>query len=158
MATVPDDLALFLSEPRDSREYRRALAVKMAIQGYMVEFIANILNVSPGFVSQAKKAYQTHGVAGLQLKYQGNQPYLSEDERQAVITWIQAQKEWTVEQLSQHIEETYGIVFQSRQSYYQLLSEARVSHKKAQSFHPKGDPELIAAKKRNSAPPDETQS
>lgn len=148
MAMIPDDLATFLKEPRDSREYRRALAAKMALQGYMVEFIANMLDVSPGFVSQAKKAYQTHGVVGLQLKYQGNQPYLSEPERKDVITWIQAQKDWSVEQLAQYIQETYGVVFQSRQSYYQLLSEADISHKKAQSFHPKADPERIAAKKK----------
>jgi len=55
MTTIPDDLALFLDENRDSREYRRALAAKLALQGYTVEFIADILNVSPSFVSKAKK-------------------------------------------------------------------------------------------------------
>ena len=148
MAPIPDDLAQFLNEPRDSREYRRALAVKMALQGYMVEFIADVLNVSPGFVSQVKKAYQANGVSALVLKYQGNQPYLSEDERQAVVLWIQAQKEWNVEHLAQYIEETYDVVFQSRQSYYQLLSDAGISYKKAQHTHPKADADLIGAKKK----------
>ena len=55
MMTIPDDLALFLDENRDSREYRRALAAKLALQVYMVEFIADMLNVSPSFVSKAKK-------------------------------------------------------------------------------------------------------
>lgn len=145
---IPDDLALFLHEPRDSREYRRALAVKMALQGYMVEFIADILNVSPGFVSRAKKAYLTDGIPGLQLKYQGNQPYLARDERQAVIAWIQAQEEWSVARLAQYIEETFGVVFQSPQSYYQLLSDANISHKKAQSVHSERQPERIEDKKK----------
>jgi putative transposase len=153
-APVPDDLARFLDEPRDSREYRRALAVTMALQGYMVEFVADILQVSPGFVSQAKKAYQTAGVAGFQLEYLGNQPYLAEDERQAVISWIQAQTEWFIAQIAQYIEETHGIVFQSQQSYYQLLSEAKISYKRAQSVHKHGNSERIAAKKRDPGSPD----
>jgi len=40
--SVPDDLIRFLDENRDSREYRRALAAKLALQGYMVEFIADM--------------------------------------------------------------------------------------------------------------------
>jgi putative transposase len=148
MTTIPDDLTLFLDEARDSREYRRALAAKLALQGYKVEFIADLLNISPGFVSKAKKAYETDGVAGLRLHYQGSQPYLSADEHEAVITWLKAQKAWSVEQLRQHIETTYDIVFQSPQSYYQLLDDAGISYKKAQSTNPKSDPKSVAAKKK----------
>src|SRR5947208_14549169 len=117
MMTIPDDLALFLDENRDSREYRRALAAKLALQGYMVEFIADMLNVSPSFVSKAKKAYETNGVAGLCLHYQGSQRYLSADEREAVITSLKAQESWSVEQLSHNIERSYEIVVQSPQYY-----------------------------------------
>lgn len=148
MTVTPDDLTAFLDENRDSREYRRALAVKMALQGYMVEFIADMLQISPGFVSQAKKAYMTDGVAGLCLKYQGSLSKLSPDERRAVITWIQTQNEWSIEQLADHIEITYGVVFQSRQSYYQLYDEAGISYKKAQSMNPQSNSDLVAAKKK----------
>jgi hypothetical protein len=34
MPDIPDDLVAFLAEKRDSREYRRALAVKLALLGY----------------------------------------------------------------------------------------------------------------------------
>jgi transposase len=148
MASIPADLTAFLAEKRDSREYRRALAVKLALQGYLVEAIGDMLDVTPGFVSQWKKAYEAQGTAGLTLKYQGSQPYLSASQRQAVIDWLKKEQEWSVEQLHAHIETTYGVVFQSRQSYYQLLADAGITYKQAQRANPKRDEERIAAKKK----------
>jgi transposase len=148
MSSIPADLATFLAEKRDSREYRRALAVKLALQGYAYEVISDMLDVTPGFVSQSKKAYETHGTAGLTLKYKGSQPYLSAEQRQAVIDWLKAQQDWSVERLSAHIETTYGVVFQSRQSYYQLLADADITYKQAQRTNPKRDEQRIAAKKK----------
>ena len=148
MAAIPADLTAFLAEKRDSREYRRALAVKLALQGYLYEVISDMLDVTPGFVSQAKHAYETQGTAGLTLKYQGTQPYLSAFERQAVIEWLKKEQEWSVERLHTHIETSYGVVFQSRQSYYQLLADAGITHKQAQRANPKRDEERVAAKKK----------
>jgi len=148
MVSIPADLTAFLAEKRDSREYRRALAVKLALLGYRYEAICEMLDVTLGFVSQSKKAYETQGTAGLTLKYQGAQPYLSASERQAVIDWLKNGQEWSVERLQQHIESTYGVVFQSRQSYYQLLADANLSYKQAQRTNPKRDEERIAAKKK----------
>ena len=151
MTLIPANLTAFLAEQRDSREYRRALAVKLALQGYLYEAISDMLDVTPGFISQVKKAYETAGTAGLTLKYQGTQPYLSEDERQAVIIWLKAQHEWSVERLHDYLATTYGVVFQSRQSYYQLLAEAEITYKRAQRSNPKGDPERVAIKKKRSS-------
>jgi transposase len=148
MASIPADLVAFLAEKRDSREYRRALAVKLAFQGYLYEAISDMLDVTPGFVSQSKKAYETHGTIGLVLKHQGGHPYLSDPERQAVIAWIKAQQEWSFERLEAYIETTYGVVFQSRQSYYQLLADAGITCKRAQRANPKRDEELVVAKKK----------
>ena len=148
MASIPADLTAFLAEKRDSREYRRALAVKLALLGYRYEAICEMLDVTIGFVSHSKKAYETQGTAGLTLKYQGAQPYLSASERQAVIGWLKNEQEWSVERLQEHIETTYDVVFQSRQSYYQLLADAGISYKQAQRTNPKRDEELIAAKKK----------
>src|SRR5215510_10816979 len=148
MVFIPADLTAFLAEKRDSREYRRALAVKLALLGYRYEAICEMLDVTIGFVSQSKKAYETHGTAGLTLKYQGAQPYLSASERQAVIEWLKKEQEWSVERLHAHIETSYGVVFQSRQSYYQLLADAGITHKQAQRANPKRDEERVAAKKK----------
>ena len=148
MASIPADLTAFLAEKRDSREYRRALAVTLALQGYLYETISDMLDVTPGFVSQAKRAYETQGTAGLTLKYQGAQPYLSAAERQAVIEWLKVQQEWSLERLHTYIETTYGVVFQSRQSYYQLLADAGITYKQAQRINPKRDEQHVAAKKK----------
>ena len=149
MVSIPEDLIAFLAEKRDSREYRRALAVKLALQGYLYETICDMLDTSPGFVSQSKKAYETHGTAGLALKYRGSRPFLSPPERQSVIEWLNSQQQWSVERLETYIETTYNVIFQSRQSYYQLLEDAGITYKRVQRANPKRDDELVAAKKRD---------
>lgn len=150
MTPIPDDLTAFLSTHCDSREYRRGLAVKLALLGYEYQAISAMLDVTPGFVSQAKKAYQLHGVDGLTLKYEGRKPLLTDDERVAVVTWLKQAQQWSVEQLQQHIEQTYGVVFKSRQSYYDLLAEAGITHKRAQSTNPKRDDQQVQTKKKTS--------
>lgn len=111
-----DELEAFLAEKRDSREYRRGIAVKMALKGYLYDVICDILDVSPGYISQWKKAYEAHGIAGLVLHHKGSPSFLSPDERDAVLTWIQSQESWSVDQLKAHLETTDDIIFQSRQS------------------------------------------
>ncbi len=150
MSVVPADLQAFLDEHRDSREYRRGVAVKLALQGYLYATICAMLDVSPGFISQAKIAYETAGVDGLQLKYQGGQPFLTDEQRQAVITWLKIQQTWSVELLRSHIETTYAVVYQSKQSYYELLAEAGITYKRSQARNPKHDPEQVVAKKKPS--------
>lgn len=148
MSTIPADLLAFLNQHRDSREYRRGLAVKLALQGYLYATICEMLDVTPGFVSQAKTAYETSGVDGLRLKYQGGQPFLTAEQRQAVIAWLKAQQTWSVAQLQSYIETTYAVVFKSNQSYYELLAEAGITYKRSQARNPKADPEQVAAKKK----------
>ena len=65
-----------------------------------------------------------------------------------MIDWLKNEQEWSVEHLHAHIETTYGVVFQSRQSYYQLLADAGITYKQAQRANPKRDEERIAAKKK----------
>jgi putative transposase len=150
MVSIPADLTAFLAEKRDSREYRRALAVKLALQGYLYQAISDMLDVTPGFVSQAKTAYERFGTAGLTLKHKGSLPLLSAEQRQAVIEWLKSQHDWSVERLCDYIETTYGVVFQSRQSYYQLLADADITYKQAQRINPKRDEERVVAKKKRS--------
>lgn len=145
-----EKLEVFIAEKRDSREYRRALAVKMALKGYEYDVICDVLSVTPGFISQSKKAYIEQGTAGLLLKYKGSQSFLRPEERQAVIHWLQEQKEWHVDHLQAHIEDTYDVVFQSRQSYYDLFAAAKITWKKAQRVNPERDPGVVEAKKKRS--------
>lgn len=147
MSIETTDLDTFLGEKRDSREFKRAIAVKMALKGYAYGEISELLDVYPSFISEWKKAYLEQGVAGLELKYQGAKSLLSQSEREAVLVWLQSQEEWRVEQLREHVEKSYQVVFQSRQSYYDLLAAAKITRKKAQRSNPKHDTAAVEAKK-----------
>lgn len=148
MTTVPADLLAFLAEQRDSREYRRGLAVKRSFEGWTYETMCSILGCTIGFVSQQKQAYLRQGVAGLRLRYTGSQPLLAQEHRDAVVAWLQAQKQWSPALLRQHIEQNYGVVYESAQSYYDRLHEAKITYKKAQAYNPKRDDDHVAAKKK----------
>jgi hypothetical protein len=54
-----------------------------------------------------------------------------------VIEWLESQHDWSVERLCDYIETIYGVVFQSRQSYCQLLADADIAYKQAQRINPK---------------------
>jgi transposase len=70
--------------------------------------------------------------------------YLPPTSKAQVIAWIQQQEQWSVTAVRLHLLHTYGVRYKSRQSYYALLSEARISWKKTQDTHPKADPEAVA--------------
>lgn len=127
---------------------RNAIAVKMAIKGYPYGEICELLDVDRSFVSEWKKAYLAQGSPGLALQYQGSPSFLRQAERQAVLEWIQTQVEWTVEGVKRYVEDSYDVVFQSRQSDYDLLAAAKIRRKKAQRSNPKRD--AAAAKKKKS--------
>jgi len=81
------------------------------------------------------------------LKYKGSRPYLNAEEKQELIQWIINQSHWDIWELETYVLETYEVVFKSRQSYYQLLKEARISWQKAEEVNPKKDTEEV--KKKN---------
>ncbi len=148
---VPQALLAFLAEHRDSRAYRRGLAVKRALQGHSYATISEWLDVTPGFISQAKSAYESEGIDGLRLKYTGGHSYLSPEQRDATIAWLKQEQTWSVQRLRTHLESTYGVVYQSLQSYYDLLAAAGITYKKAQASNPERQAEQVAAKKKRFA-------
>lgn len=76
---------LIQSNP-DTRELKRAVAVKMFLQGYKHREIQGIIGVSSGFISKWTHRYQQMGVSALRLAYSGSVGYLEPEQRQAVIT------------------------------------------------------------------------
>lgn len=46
-----------------------------------------------------------------------------------------------------HLEAEYGVVYQSRQSYYSLLQQAGFSWKKSHPTHPEKDADQVSEKK-----------
>jgi transposase len=131
----------------DSRELKRALAVKLSLQGWVYREIANLLNVSDSVVGQWKNGFKQKGIEGLKLSYKGAKSYLTEQQKQQVLTWLQMQEYWDLSELECYLVEEFDVVFKSKTSYYNLLNEAKISWQKAQPKNPRQDPDLV--KKKN---------
>ena len=123
-------LEQIIDHSRDSRELKRALAVKMSRKRMKHQDIANLLQVSPSFISKWCLIYEEQGALALLLNYQGKLGYLSDDEKQEVILFLQQYSHFSVEQLRDHLEEKYQVVYKSKQSYYDLLDAGGLSWKK----------------------------
>ena len=147
--TSMEELTDFIQANPDSRELKRALAVQMAKQNLAYSKIKEILQVSMSFISKWKKVYSEQGIAGLGLKYKGSESYLDREQRTSVISWLQQKNYWHLQELVTEIEDKYGVIFASKQSYYNLFEEAGISWKKTQMSNPKKDPELVQKKSRN---------
>ena len=146
MSSEPS-LTEFIARNPDARELKRALAVHMTQLGFKQRTIQAILGVQSSFISTWKKRYQTEGLNGLRLGYKGSPPYLSADQRSQINAWLASQSQPSVAELAAYIQTQFGVVFQSSQSYYTLLSQARYSWKKTQARQPKADPQQAVAKR-----------
>ena len=149
MSLSVEELSEFIQSNPDPRELKRALAVQMVFQEYTYFEIRDVLKISIGFISKWKQAFEEQGVAGLVLQHQGSRGYLDAEQRQAVINWLKQKNYWNLRELQHELEETYAVVFASKQSYYELFAEAGISWKKTQKRNPKADPKLVEKKTRN---------
>ena len=136
-------LEAIINESREVREVKRALCVKMALKGVAVRQICEMLNVSQPFVSKWRTTYEEQGATALGLGYQGSQSYLDTQQREAVLHWIQSRESITVQAVRDYLEYHYGVVYQSKQSYYDLMHAAGLSYHKSEKDNPKRDPEQV---------------
>lgn len=141
----------FIKSNPKPKELKRALAVKLALEGYAYRAIQKILEVSVGFISKWKRAFEMGGISALKLGYKGAKSYLSKSERQSVIEWLIKQNSWDISELEIYLIEEYDVVFMSPQSYYQLLKEARITWQKGEQKNPRQDEKNIAEKNREIA-------
>jgi transposase len=137
---------LIQSNP-DARELKRALAVKMALQEEPYGQIKKLLGMHPSCITKWKKRFLAQGLDGIKLGYQGAKGYLTQESRAEVISWLKSKKYWDIDELVTYLDEQYGVIYQSKQSYYDLLSDASISWKKSQKVNPKSDPELVKKKR-----------
>lgn len=133
----------------DVREVKRALSVKMVRQGMSVTAVSEVLNVSVQYVSKWKVKYETEGNDSLAVGYAGSESYLSEQERAATVAWIKGQMTLSVEQVRDYLEATYGVVYQSKPSYYDLLALGGMSYHKSEKQNPKRDEEQVQARRED---------
>ena len=140
---VIQSLRDFIKSNPDPRELKRALAVKLALEGWAYRAIQQSLGVSYGFISKWKTCFQARGISGIRLAYKGRESFLTKEQKEAVIAWIISQEHWDVSELEVYLIEQYDVVFQSPQSYYEFLNKARISWQKGQQINPRKNPELV---------------
>ena len=126
-----------INESGDVREVKRALGIKLLEQGMSPSQISQVLNVSVQWVSKWKGKYETSGAAGLLVGYQGSVGYLAETAKTAIVGWIEKQTTVTVEEVQDYVEREYGVVYQSKESYYQLLEAGGMSCHQSEKANPK---------------------
>lgn len=155
-----NELSQFIQQNPDPRELKRVLAVQMVLQDYRHREIQSILQVWSGFISKWTQAYKQQGLKGLRLRHKNSVGYLEVEQQQAVLEWLKQKNYWDLQELQAHIDQHYGVIFQSSQSYYKLFYKAGIRWKKtrqkaeesfpcfiaAQKCNPKKDPELVEKK------------
>jgi transposase len=140
-------LAEFIRSNPDSRELKRALAVKMALEGEPYSNITKLLGMHKSCITDWKNHFEAHGLDGIKLGYQGAKGRLTSEERAAVIAWLKTKDYWDFDELVTYLDEHYEVIYESKQSYYTLFSQAGISWKRSQSINPKSDPELVKKKR-----------
>lgn len=142
------DIDEIINEARDAREVKRAVSVKMSTQGFSPAQICQVLNVSLQYVSKWKGLYEAEGGAVLRLGHRGSEGYLGEAEREAIRQWIGARETVSVEALRDYVEEQYGVVYRSKQSYYELLDAGGMSYHRSEKHNPKRDEAQILERRK----------
>jgi len=145
-----EDLNKYIQSNPDPRELKRAVTVKMWLDGYNHGQIQNILGVSSGFISKWTDKYEHSGIEALKLKYIGSKGYLKKEEQEEINQWLKEKDYWCLSEVKTEIIIRYNVEFESNQSYYDILNKAGISWKKSQKSNPKEDEELVKKKARNS--------
>lgn len=99
------------------------------------------------YVSKWKGQYEAGGGAVLRLGHRGSNSYLRDEERQAILQWIGTHETVSVEAVRDYVEEQYGVVYHSKQSYYDLWEMGGMSYHHSEKKNPKRDEEQIRARR-----------
>ena len=120
-------------------EMKRALAVKMILFDFKTEDICALLNVSHAFVSKGKIIFENEGAGALKVSDTGGKGCLTEDQREEIIFYLRLQPHYSVDALREYLDTHDGVVYQSKQSYYDLLAAGGLSWHQTQAKNPNRD-------------------
>jgi transposase len=129
-------LAELIEETKDARELKRALSVKMRQSGIGVAQVGELLEVTAQYVRKWQRRYEAGGVEALRVGYRGSESYLRGEQRQEVEEWIGTHETVSVEEVRDYIEEQYGVVYRSKQSYYEFLEAGGMSYHRTEPGNP----------------------
>lgn len=97
-------LAELIEETKEARELKRALSVKMALNGMGATQVGELLHGTPQYVRKWTGRYETEGVSALRLGYRGSESYLRVEQRQEIEDWIGTHETVRVEEGRDSIE------------------------------------------------------
>jgi transposase len=141
------DIDEIINEATDAREVKRAVSVKMGAQGFSPAQICQVLHVSLQYVSKGKGQYEAGGGAVLRLGHRGSDSYLREEERHEILQWRGSHETVSVEAVRDYVEEQYGGVYHSKQSYSDLLAMGGMSYHRSEKKNPKRDEAQVLARR-----------
>ena len=98
-------------------------------------------------MSKWKGQYEAGGGAVLRLGHRGSESYLRKEERHEILQWIGSHETVSVEAVRDYVEEQYGVVYHSKQSYYELLEAGGMSYHRREKKNPKRDEAQILARR-----------
>ncbi len=76
------------------------------------------------------------------MGYKGSSSYLTQEQRAETITMLQTKKYWDLDELVNYLDEHFGVIYQSKQSYYDLLSAAGISGEIISESQPQVEPRV----------------
>jgi putative transposase len=132
-----DRVAQLIEETAEVRELKRAASVKLSERGMATEAVSEVLQVTPRVVRKWRRRDEREGVAGLQVRNRGSESYLSGEQRQEIEDGLGAQETLPLDEVRDEIEARYGIVYQSKQSDYDLLDASGLSDHRTEKGNPK---------------------
>ncbi len=105
------------------------------------------MDVSDSFVSKSKTIYENEGASGLRLHYKGGPKFLTDAQRREICFHLRDKPHYSVEALRDWIERRYDVVYQSKQSYYDILKEAGLSWHRTRAANPKKEENGVLLKR-----------
>ena len=104
----------------------------MALQGEAYSRIAILFEINKSFITRWTQKFEAGGLDGIKLGYQGASSYLTPEQRSETRIWLRAKDYCNLDELITYLDEKSDGVYKSKQSYYELLSAAKISWKKSQ--------------------------
>lgn len=98
-------LTQFIQSNPEGRELKRAVAVKMALQGEPYDKISKLLDMHKSSISIWKQKFEAEGLDGIMLAYQGGKSYLTPEQQAETMTWLKTRDYWNIDELVTYLDE-----------------------------------------------------
>ncbi len=109
-------LTEFIHRHPEARELKRAIAVKMALQGEPYSNITKVLGMNKSCITNWKQRFEAEGLDGIKLGYKGAKSYLTTEQHTEIMTWLKGKDYCNIDELVNYLYEHYGVIYQFKQS------------------------------------------